>query len=95
MLSMYLCCNEPCRMCSVDSLCINNVTYDLWCFMYLNLDLCRFHIVMLMHPVSGITHMLYILDTYNVGVTPIAFDSRSKVNHLIQICFGLFMVFFQ
>jgi len=63
--------------------------------MYLNLDLCRFRIVMLMHPVSVIMHVLYILDIYNVGVTPIAFDSRSEVNHLIQICFGLFMVLFR
>jgi len=44
--------------------------------MYLNLDLCHFRIVMLMHPVSVITHVLCILDTYNVGVT-ICYQSRS------------------
>jgi len=27
--AIYLCCNEPCRMSSFDSLCINNVVYDL------------------------------------------------------------------
>ena len=53
---------------SFDWICINNVIYDLRQIVFES-QLCRFCIVWLMHPVSVITHMLNILDTFNMGVT--------------------------
>jgi len=55
---------------SLDWPCLNNVIYDWRWLLYLNLDLCCiFRIVWLMYPVSVITYVLNILDTFNTGVT--------------------------
>jgi len=48
-------------------------------FYVLESRLCRFRIVILMYPVSVITHVLYILDTYNMGVIRLLEEDQKVV----------------
>jgi len=50
--------------------------------MYLNPDSCRFRIVILIYPISVLTHVLYILDSYNLGKDANTTMSKGRVYSL-------------